>query len=535
MNKTINIHLAHTLFALDEKAYSILKQYLESLETIFKNTEGGKDILEDIEMRISELFMEMEKDERYVYSEEDVRRVIEILGSPEDLAEEDEHEKKSNNATAKKLFRDPDDRFIGGVAGGLSHYLNIESLWLRLILLFLFFSSVGGVVLVYILLWILVPEAKTTTDKLKMKGERINVTNIKKKIKEELNQVGDNVKNADYDSFGQQLKKKSKNFSDFLLSLTIAIGKILALIIGIALILISSITLLGLFISTVVGGVFSAMVIPHEIFQFGIITDLPFAVIGFTVLIIVGIPFILIFTLGLRLLAQNKPIMSRMTRLILLGLWLTSLIILILFGLYESRSFAVTAKNSKVMNWNHKMSDTLRLYLNSDQKFSERVTVFDQITVVEDEQGESYRLDKNIRLTIESSQSESIDLTIEKIAKGWRQIEAKNIAESIQYNVDYYDSKLLLDNHWIAPIKSKNKPRKIRLTLAIPEGKFVYIDSDFKAYLSSKIANDQNFYRKNIAGHLWKMSKGELICQDCEGTQGDISFDEENFKMRISD
>ncbi|MGB2405110.1 MAG: PspC domain-containing protein, partial [Flavobacteriaceae bacterium] len=171
MNKTINIHLAHTLFALDEKAYSILKQYLESLETIFKNTEGGKDILEDIEMRISELFMEMEKDERYVYSEEDVRRVIEILGSPEDLAEEDEHEKKSNNATAKKLFRDPDDRFIGGVAGGLSHYLNIESLWLRLILLFLFFSSVGGVVLVYILLWILVPEAKTTTDKLKMKGE----------------------------------------------------------------------------------------------------------------------------------------------------------------------------------------------------------------------------------------------------------------------------------------------------------------------------------------------------------------------------
>jgi len=183
MNKTIDIHIAQTLFSLDEQAYGILKNYLERLEFIFIKTEGGKDILEDIEVRISELFSEIKTDERYVISVSEVEQVIETLGSPEDLAgeESESYEPKKEYAEPKKLFRDTDDRFIGGVAGGLSHYIGIDSVWIRIILLILFFSSVGGVVLVYILLWIIVPEAITTADKLKMKGEPVNVSNIKKK------------------------------------------------------------------------------------------------------------------------------------------------------------------------------------------------------------------------------------------------------------------------------------------------------------------------------------------------------------------
>ena len=150
MNKTIDIHLAQTLFSLDEQAYIILKKYLERLEFIFIKTEGGKDILEDIEVRISELFTEIKTGERYVISVKEVEQVIETLGSPEDLAGEDAetYETKSNYSEPKKLFRDTDDRFIGGVAGGLSHYIGVDSLWVRLILLILFFSSVGGVILV---------------------------------------------------------------------------------------------------------------------------------------------------------------------------------------------------------------------------------------------------------------------------------------------------------------------------------------------------------------------------------------------------
>ena len=163
MNKTTNIHLAQTLFSLDENAYFLLKNYLDNLERLFKNTEGVKDILEDIEARIAELFTGIKKDALYVISIEDVEQVIETLGTPEDLAgEEETNETSSSYNGPKKLFRDPDDRFLGGVAGGLSHYVGLDSVWIRLILLILFFSSVGGVVLVYVLLWILIPRSAIT-------------------------------------------------------------------------------------------------------------------------------------------------------------------------------------------------------------------------------------------------------------------------------------------------------------------------------------------------------------------------------------
>ena len=86
MNKATNIHLAQTLFSIDEIAYNRLKKYLDQLERLFKNTEGAKDILEDIEARIAELFTDLKKDERYVISVEDVEKVIDTLGTPEDLA-----------------------------------------------------------------------------------------------------------------------------------------------------------------------------------------------------------------------------------------------------------------------------------------------------------------------------------------------------------------------------------------------------------------------------------------------------------------
>ena len=217
MNKAININLAQTLFSIDENAYIQLRNYLDRLERLFKDTEGAKDILEDIEARIAELFTEMKKDERYVISIEDVKKVIDTLGSPEDLAGEDAEQATPTPNQPKKLFRDPEDCFIGGVAGGLSHYIGLDSIWIRLIFLILFFSSVGGVVLVYILLWILVPEAKTTAEKLMMKGEPINVSNIKKKIKEELEKVSEKVNGVDYQNIGEQLKKNSKIFSIFFL------------------------------------------------------------------------------------------------------------------------------------------------------------------------------------------------------------------------------------------------------------------------------------------------------------------------------
>ena len=535
MNKTTNIHLAQTLFSLDENAYSLLKNYLEKLERLFKNTEGAKDILEDIEVRIAELFTELKKDNLYVISVADVEQVIETLGTPEDLAgEEEPTETSSQYNGSKKLFRDPDDRFLGGVAGGLSHYVGLDSAWIRLIMLILFFSSVGGVVLVYILLWILIPEAKTTADKLMMKGEPVNVSTIKKKIKEEIDQVGDKVKDVDYENLGNQLKKKSKDFSDLLLKLARGLVKLLTLLIGVFLLFMSSIVLLVIFISTVVGSAFSAMV-PKEIMQFGLSLDIPVFILGFFALLIVGIPFIFLFTLGLQLLSQNKSVMSRLSKLVLLGLWILSLITLMVFGVIESKSFAINAKSTQNIVWKQQTQDTLKIYLNEDHKYRETVTVFNQFTLVENESGEKYRLDNNIRLLITESKDNTLAMTIEKNAKGWSQSKASKTTEVIDYNLDYYDNKLMIDDFWLSPLNHKNNPESVRLNLSVPEGKYLFIDNDLGAFLSHKIKNNQDFYRKRVAGHLWQMQNGELICQDCDKINGEMHFDEDSLEINLSD
>ena len=534
MNKATNIHLAQTLFSIDEIAYSRLKKYLDQLERLFKNTEGAKDILEDIESRIAELFTDLKKDERYVISVEDVEKVIDTLGTPEDLAGEDAEQDSPSPSQPKKLFRDPDDRFIGGVAGGLSHYVGLDSVWIRLILLILFFSSVGGVVLVYILLWILVPEAKTTAEKLTMKGEPVNVSNIKKKIKEELDQVSEKVKDVDYENMGSQLKKKSKDFSDFLLNVAKGIVKILTLLIGIFMLFIAGMFLLGLFISAIIGSVFSAM-IPHELIQFGLSLNLPLFVLGFFALLIVGIPFVFLFMLGLQLLAQNKSIMSRMTKLILLGLWVLALITLLVFGIVETKSFAISAKQNSVEMLDQQTADTLKVYLNNDHKQTETVTVFNHFTLIEDEDENQYRLDRNVRININQNNTNTIELSVEKNAKGWQQKQAIQNAKAIEYKYDYFDHQLILDGFWLSPIENKAHPENVRLNLLIPQGQYIYLDQDLGKYMSSQIENDQDFYRKRVAGHLWKMENNTLICQDCEHIEGTVRFDDEQFNINIKD
>ena len=534
MNKATNIHLAQTLYSIDEIAYNRLKKYLDQLERLFKNTEGAKDILEDIEARIAELFTDLKKDERYVISVEDVEKVIDTLGTPEDLAGEDAEQDSPSPSQPKKLFRDPDDRFIGGVAGGLSHYIGLDSVWIRLILLILFFSSVGGVVLVYILLWILVSEAKTTAEKLMMKGEPVNVSNIKKKIKEELDQVSEKVKDVDYENMGSQLKKKSKDFSDFLLSVAKGIVKILTLLIGIFMLFIAGMVLLGLFISAIIGSVFSAM-IPHELIQFGLSLNLPLFVLGFFALLIVGIPFVFLFMLGLQLLAQNKSIMSRMTKLILLGLWILALITLLVFGIVETKSFAISAKQNSMEMLDQQTADTLKVYLNDDHKQTETVTVFNHFTLIEDEDENQYRLDRNVRININQNNANTIELSVEKNARGWQQKQAIQNAEAIDYKYDYFDHQLILDGFWLSPIENKTHPENVRLNLLIPQGQHVYLDQDLGKYLSSQIENDQDFYRKRIAGHLWKMENNTLICQDCEHIEGTVRFDDEQFNINIKD
>jgi len=172
MDKTIKINLGGSLFHIDEEAYKILRRYLQDINDRLKDTEGGAETVEDLELRIAEIFNSREAASA-VISGKNVEAMMEIIGKPEDFDTGDEavsDRTSGPQATgSKKLYRNPGDMILGGVCGGLSPFLNIGSVWIRIaFVVFSFFFFVGA--LVYIALWIALPSARSDAQKREMYG-----------------------------------------------------------------------------------------------------------------------------------------------------------------------------------------------------------------------------------------------------------------------------------------------------------------------------------------------------------------------------
>ncbi|MGA0317776.1 MAG: PspC domain-containing protein, partial [Flavobacteriaceae bacterium] len=297
MNKTVNINLASTFFHIDENAYQILERYLRKLKEGFKDTAGGEEILQDIEARIAELFHDLKTNPDYVINTADVEKIIGIMGEPETVLSEEDIS-TSQEKIHRKLYRDPKDKYIGGVAAGLGHYFKIDATWIRLIWLFLALFSGGVFTLIYILFWILVPLAKTTGDLLRMKGEPVNIATIKKKIKEEFDDVTTKIKDLDYEKAGSTLKKKSKNFFQFLENLIRKIPSIILKLIGLLFLLISISSIFALFIGSFVLLGLGNLLLPFHFVDLGVFPDSFWRI---ALILAVLIPFIFLFSLGIRL------------------------------------------------------------------------------------------------------------------------------------------------------------------------------------------------------------------------------------------
>lgn len=186
MLKTFNINLGGQAFIINEDAFHILDNYLNAIKRFYANEDGKDEIVQDIESRFAELFLQNGNDK--IITDVDVNKVISIMGYPEDFNEEKIEFNSSyvNNTSKidKRLYRDMDEKFIAGVCSGLSNYLGIKDpIWLRLFFVISPFFTAGTAILIYIIFWIVMPEAKTTTEKMAMKGEKINLSNIVEKKK----------------------------------------------------------------------------------------------------------------------------------------------------------------------------------------------------------------------------------------------------------------------------------------------------------------------------------------------------------------
>ncbi len=191
MKVTVNINLGGLAFNIDEDAYECLRKYLKDLEREFSGEESSAEIISDIETRLSELFRQRLSSFKQVITITDVVEVTNVIGSPEAISGSDGSEAFSKSY--RRMYRDPENRILGGVCSGLAVWFRTEIWLIRLVFLVISFCAGFGILL-YLILWALLPEARTTAQKIEMRGEPVNIENIKEAVKREFKSVREKIK-----------------------------------------------------------------------------------------------------------------------------------------------------------------------------------------------------------------------------------------------------------------------------------------------------------------------------------------------------
>jgi len=564
MNKTVNINLANTLFHIDDDAYNKLRRYLESIRRSFSGTKGSDEIIADIEARIAELFLEKMENERQVITHKEVDQVIEVMGQPEDyMVDEDifEDEPKRSYAEpagrAKKLYRDIDHKYIGGVCAGLEHYLGIDSLWIRLIFILLAIFTSGFGLIAYILLWILVPEAATTSQKLDMRGEPVNISNIERKVKEGFDDVAEKVKNVDYDKVGNKVKSSSKTFFDTIGDIILFLFKVFGKFIGILLIIIGASTLVGLFFGLFTVGMFDAVHVPGiDFYEIVNTSGAPVWLVSILLFFAVGIPFFFLLYLGLKILVNNLKSIGNIAKFSLLGLWLISVGLLIVFGIRQAAEFSYTGSvNDRSELVLDVPSDTLIITMKDmDMDYSRDDIHFGRMTFGYDENDNRILMSDEVDIKIRKSDDDAMSINIRKDADGSSTPAARDRARNIEYRYVVNGNEIVLDKYLTTATSNKARNQEVTVTIYVPESMTVYFDDSTSRYIGRGIDNDQGFYRSGMAGQHWLMDdNGELQCLDCleddnedsdgngkiiineDGIDIDIKDNQDSFELKINE
>ncbi|MCB0463618.1 MAG: PspC domain-containing protein [Flavobacteriaceae bacterium] len=547
MNKTVNINLAGTFFHIDEDAYQKLQRYLEAIKRSFTDSQGRNEIIADIETRIAELFNERVENDKQVVSIKEVEQVITIMGQPEDYMVDEEifeDEPKrtytsSRTSSTRKLYRDTENAYIGGVSAGLGHYFDVDPLWIRIAWVILFFGFGTGF-LVYILLWMLMPAAETTSEKLAMSGKPVNITNIEEKVregfsnvKESLDGVADKVKNGDYNKAGDKIKNTSRSFFDALGSVIMFFFKIFAKFIGIILIIVGASTLIALIVSLLSVGVvdlfhFDGIDMAHTFYS----SNLPIWVVSLLVLFAVGIPFFYIFILGLKILVNNLKSIGRTANFTLLALWLASIVTLAIFAAKEVAEFSREGEFTDTIELNVKANDTLIVEMINNEKYARndyRRNDFD-IVFTDDDVKQIYS--SNVRFSVRSTNDSLAYLKVVKNARGRTYQDARDRAQEIDYNFNYSSGKLLLDNYFLTDAENKFRDQDVRITLYMPEGSVIYSDESTRNFRSWRYTSDIISHGKE--NHYLKVRYNDTDCLDCDDSDSIIEIKDEDASFEMN-
>lgn len=519
MNKTININLGGIFFHIDEDAYLKLKHYLDAVSGSLQDDSQAKDeIINDIEQRISEIFTEKITKERQVIHEKDVDDVIAIMGQPEDyrLNEENYESNTSKNNPVKKLYRYGKNRILGGVSSGMAMFFNVEVVWVRVLWVILAIISSGVGALIYLIFWMLLPEAKTTAEELQLKGEPITINSIEKKIKNEYAKVEDNLKSQDY----SDVRDGFQQLIDTFIRIIKAVFKILVMFLGGLLIFIAAVTILALIVSlfgvgtaAIMGNSYNFLSYP-EFFDTSVI---PKWILGFAFIIAILIPFVFLLVLGLNIMSDKKISFGKNTNLSLLGVWLLSLFTLGFAGIEFGKQFSNTNEVTFNQTYNVQNKDTLYIRMLNNNLISKNEDFYrtSDLEEVKTESGDERLFYKNVSLDIRRSDNSEMLIKIVKSAYALSKEKAYEKAQNIDYQYSLNENKLNLNAYFLTLNELKYNRPKVEIIVYIPENKVVYLDNTTRNFLDN-VSNVQDIYDGDMPNHYYQMKPEGFYCLDCK-------------------
>ncbi|MFV0144273.1 PspC domain-containing protein [Empedobacter falsenii] len=530
MDKTVSISIGGFSFVLDEIAYNKLKTYLQDVKTSLRGTEGIEDIIEDVEIRIAELFRERLKF-REVVNEDDINFVIATMGHPDQYKVEDEegettsstnssYTSSSNNQSyggqqtgAKRLYRDPDDTIVTGLSAGLAHYMGVDPWFVRaiwLVLLVLGVATLGVsfwlVVFCYFILLIFVPKAKTTSEKLQMYGQPANIDTLKKNVE----QASETVVSG-----GKELSNKLGGvFGVF--------GRLLLWFIGFI--------ILSSGIGLIVAGFF---------FFFTTWTEMPTELFGYIVEeewmsmaakifggILMVIPGVLLTILGVKCF-WNRVRVSKAVIFGSIALWFVALFAIIGISVSTASKFrnSVEMTEDKVLNI---PSDTLQIEFTNREEGNYRYSGFNDLEQLIDEEG-NLVIPIYKTFDIEESSDNNVHLEIRYSSKGGSKEEAKRNLESIKYNYQLEGNKLNLDKFVKIPKNGKFREQTVDIKIYVPKNKVLFVRKSNSVNI--RYGQYDTDYFNDVNNNYFAFNGKKIVCLNC---QKDTDSEDDNFEGDVN-
>lgn len=522
MKKTFSININGLLFNIDDDAFERLNDYLKNLKKHFKSTEGGEDIVNDIEARIAELLKSRTKDAQQIISLNDIHFVIETLGQPFEMDEENAgtgSKKTHTKHTKKRIFRDPDNQFIAGVSSGLGAYFSIDPIIVRL--LFVVFTFIGGVgAIAYLTIWLLAPIASTTSEKLEMEGEVVDIHTIEKKVRAELDLLGAKFENFTNEA-GDVFKKKRESsnnginrFGKMLYNFFKIVFRVIGILIGLIFLLVGialSITFVATYLGLTPAIHFDEFAIhgisfPAFLDHFIISTSYPLA-LNISLFLLIFIPIVALLYNGVRLifnLGRQKEI-----GVAAIILWTVASVVAFTLAIETFKQFNTESNQVLTNTFDSIQSDTLNIAIFNAQYYKEVDQNTGTVKIVDNKVtiNSNDVFYGNPQITFSKAEGEFFELVVRSSARGEYSEEASNRLKNTHYYFELKENTLYLEPYFTLLHSEKWRNQRVLFQIKVPEGKTVYLDPTTRRYFRWQYWHHS---QRTMSGKYWIMTDDDL-------------------------